>query len=36
MTIAGLVESVTDHWSYKLFGFIAIVASLIGLVFLFR
>jgi hypothetical protein len=30
-TLGGIVEAVTDHWAYKLLGFIGIVASLVGL-----
>jgi len=29
-TLAGVVEASTDHWSYKVLGFIGIVASIIG------
>ena len=32
MTLGGIVESMTDHWLFKLFGAIAILASIIGAV----
>lgn len=35
-TIGGWIESITDHWLYKLLGFIGIVASIVGLATLAR
>jgi hypothetical protein len=34
-TIAGFVEAVSDHWFYKVLGFIGILASLIGVLLVF-
>lgn len=35
-SVGGWIESITDHWLYKLFGFIGIIASIIGLATLFK
>lgn len=32
-SVVGFVETVTDHWLYKVLGFVGIVATLLGLVF---
>lgn len=35
-TLLGITEMMTDHWSYKLLGFLGIVMSIVGFVLLFK
>lgn len=35
-TLGGIVEAVTDHWAYKLLGFLGIIGTLMGVVFALR